>query len=251
MFVFPVLSQQPPHGGCVPAGTALVRSERAAVVVLCVGAAAVAGHVLGFANRLLPVSTRLRDQQLMQLCDVLAAVDPTAPTLCQGWDAHDLAVHIWILKRDPLSWPGMVIPALARTARSRAEHLKLRWSYSALIHKLRQGPSSIACMPFDGWEGHRHALGEYYIHTEDVRRSNDLPHRAPTADTEAALWLRAQRAGRQLWGRGRRAVQFNAAGNAPFVLGQGTPTAHVHGLPSEVILWIYGRDGVADVDVAQ
>lgn len=196
------------------------------------------------------MSSHLRDHLYAQFCDALAAVAPTAPTLCEGWDAHDLAVHIWVLKHNALSWPGIVIPALAGVTERRAERLRQSWAYARLVEQLRQEPGSIACMPLDGLEHHRHALGEYYIHTEDIRRANDFPRSTPTAETEDALWLRAHTAGRQLWSRDREAVHFSAPGRGPFTLGRGTPTKRVSGLPSEVILWIYGRRDVADVEIA-
>src|SRR5918999_422676 len=36
------------------------------------------------------------------LCDLLDKVGPDAPTLCRGWNAHDLAAHLWIRENDPL-----------------------------------------------------------------------------------------------------------------------------------------------------
>ncbi|RMB58948.1 maleylpyruvate isomerase family mycothiol-dependent enzyme [Tessaracoccus antarcticus] len=195
------------------------------------------------------MSTRLRDHHRNVLCDALASVAATAPTLCQEWDAHDLAVHLWALKRDPLSWPGVAIPAFADATRRRAEQVRRRWDYEHLIAELRQQGGSLPCMPLDRWVAHGHALGEYYIHTQDVRRANDLPRRAQTAETEDALWLRARRAGRQLWLRGRDTVSVAAPGRDPFTLGRGAVTAQVTGLPSEIILWIYGRCDAADVVV--
>lgn len=195
------------------------------------------------------MTTHLRDLHCAQLCIALAAVPPTAPTLCEGWDAHDLAVHIWVIKHDPLSWPGIVLPAFEGATSRRAESFRQRWTYEGLVEKLRRESGAIAPMPLDRFEGHRHALGEYYIHTQDVRRANGLPHLTPTRETENALWLRARTAGRQTWGRDREATQFMSPHHGAFTVGRGVPTTHVSGLPSEVILWIYGREDVADVVV--
>ncbi|MEO7588097.1 MAG: maleylpyruvate isomerase family mycothiol-dependent enzyme [Arachnia sp.] len=195
------------------------------------------------------MSTRLRDHHRNQLCDALSAVAATAPTLCQEWDAHDLAVHLWVLKRDPLSWPGIAIPAFADATRRRADQVKRRWDYDSLVAGLRRQGGFLPCMPLDRWDGHGHALGEYYVHTEDVRRANALPLRTQTSDTEDALWLRARKAGRPLWMLGRDTVLIAAPGRDPFTLGRGAPPAQVTGLPSEVILWLYGRCEAADVVV--
>lgn len=195
------------------------------------------------------MTTHLRDLHFAHLCDTLASVAPTAPTLCEGWDAHDLAVHIWVIKHDPLSWPGIVLPAREPTTVRRAERFRRRWTYECLVEKLRRESGTIAAMPLDRFEGHRHALGEYYIHTQDVRRANDLPHLTPTKGTEDVLWLRARTAGRQTWGRNRAATQFMSPYHGAFTVGRGVPTRQVSGLPSEVILWIYGRTEIADVTV--
>lgn len=57
------------------------------------------------------MTAALRDEQLSRCCDALAAVERDAPTLCEGWSAHDLALHLWVLKH-PLAWPGIGVPAL-------------------------------------------------------------------------------------------------------------------------------------------
>lgn len=195
------------------------------------------------------MTIHLRDHHYAQFCDALAAVAPTAPTLCEGWDAHDLAVHVWVLKHDPLSWPGIAVTAFARLTQQRAEHFKQRWSYEILIGKLRQETGAMASLPFDGRQGHRHALGEFYIHTEDVRRANNYPRSTQTSETEDALWLRTREAGKELWPRGRAAVLVEAPGRESFTIGRGPAAARVVGLPSEALLWIYGREGVADIEV--
>ena len=104
----------------------------------------------------------LRDRQFRQCCDALEQVSADAPTLCEGWAAHDLAIHLWTLKHDPLGWPGIVVPALAATTARRADRIRRRWSYVELVARLRAERGDMACMPFDRFGGHRHALGEYY-----------------------------------------------------------------------------------------
>lgn len=158
-------------------------------------------------------------------------------------------MHIWVLSHDPLSWPGLVIPALSGASQRRGDRFKLRWDYATLVAQLRTRSGSIACMPLDWLEGHRHALGEYYTHTEDIRRAGEFPRRSQSSETEDALWIRAHTAGRQLWTRRRDAVHFTAPNHEPSTIGRGAPKIRVDGLPSETILWTYGRDEVADVKI--
>ena len=42
------------------------------------------------------------------LCDLLDEVGPHAPTLCEGWDTHDLAAHVWVRETDPIGASGIV-----------------------------------------------------------------------------------------------------------------------------------------------
>ena len=46
-----------------------------------------------------------------ELCDLFDKVGPQAPTLCEGWDTHDLAAHLWIRETDPVEPEDtMIVP---------------------------------------------------------------------------------------------------------------------------------------------
>ena len=70
------------------------------------------------------VGRDLVELQRERCCDVLESVPPDAPTLCEGWTAFDLAAHLDALCRDPLSWPGIGLRALAPITTRRAERLQ-------------------------------------------------------------------------------------------------------------------------------
>ncbi len=186
------------------------------------------------------MSRELRDRQLQRFCDVLAAVRPDAPTYCAGWDAHDLAVHVWQLKRDPLSWPGVAIPALAGYAARRAAQVKRRWGYAELIAGLRAEPGEIACMPGDRFEDYRHALGEYWMHTQDVALPNGVPQPVMDDLLEKALAKRVQVAARQLHWRTRGLV-FERPDGRRRAITPGGPRRVVTGDVANLVLWTYGR----------
>ena len=193
----------------------------------------------------------IRDRQLQRCCDALAAVDPGAATLCAGWSAHDLALHLWSIKREPLAWAGMVLPALAPLTRRRAELIRRRWPYGDLIDQLRSESGAIACMPLDRWEDHRHALGEYYVHTQDVARPHGLLQPAPDGELEEALWLRTCTAARILRRRLPAGLVLEHPDGRRAASGRGRPEVVVSGAPSELICWVYGRQSVAAVTVRE
>ncbi len=192
-----------------------------------------------------------RDRQKDRLCDALESVEPTAPTLCEGWDAHDLAVHLWVLKHDAVSWPGAFLPPLAAVATRRARDIRARWRYDELVRRLRADAGSIACMPGDSLEGHRHALGEYFVHTLDVTRANDLPEATPDADLQDALWKRVQVAAPMLRWRSTPGLILRRPDGASVRVGRPAwrPGPVVTGEPGELMCWVYGRERAADVTV--
>ena len=193
----------------------------------------------------------IRDRQLQRCCDALAAVDPGAATLCAGWSAHDLALHLWSIKREPLAWAGMVLPALAPLTRQRAELIRRRWPYEDLIDQLRSESGAIACMPLDRWEDHRHALGEYYVHTQDVARPHGVLQPAPDDELQEALWLRTRTVARILRRRLPAGLVLEHPDGRRAAAGRGRPEVVVSGAPAELICWVYGRQSVAAVTVRE
>jgi hypothetical protein len=106
------------------------------------------------------MSRELAQRQLLLCCGALAAAGPDAATLCDGWTAWDLAGHLWLLKHDPLAWPGMAEPAPGPLADRRVRRLRARWPFPGVVRRLRAGPAPIACMPLGRFEDWRHCLGE-------------------------------------------------------------------------------------------
>ncbi|WP_052466781.1 maleylpyruvate isomerase family mycothiol-dependent enzyme [Mobilicoccus massiliensis] len=196
------------------------------------------------------MSRELRREALQAFCDALDAVAPDAPTLCEGWDAHDLAVHLWVITHDPLSWPGEFLPItpLRRLTRRRARRLRTERPYSALVAALRAGSGAIACMPGDErLEGCRHAIGEYFVHTQDIVRANGIEQRPPALELENALWRRLGVATPVLKWRDHPGLLLTRPDGLTAQATRGRPRTRVSGSPSELMCWVYGRP--ADVCV--
>jgi len=193
------------------------------------------------------VTTALRDAQQATACEVFRLVTPDSPTLCEGWSAFDLAAHLWTLNHDLLAWPAVGISALDGWGRRRLDRVKERYPYPQLVTQLESGSGAFACMPGDRLEGHRHSLGEWFVHTEDVRRANGLDVPTYADDLQEALWRRLRVAARALspW----RGLRFVTPSGASARTGLGTIRATVHGEPAELLLWLYGRRDAADVEM--
>src|SRR6202451_2895593 len=83
------------------------------------------------------------------LCDLFLKVGPEPPTLGRGWTTYDLAAHLVIRERKPLSGPGLVMGgAAARLTARMLVAAKQRHAYAELVAQVRSGPPAVL-RPFD------------------------------------------------------------------------------------------------------
>ncbi|WP_230208172.1 TIGR03085 family metal-binding protein [Microlunatus sp. Gsoil 973] len=108
------------------------------------------------------------------LCDLLVEVGPDAPTLCAGWNAHDLAAHLWIRETDPVGASGILAKPLAGLTERRMAETKTRWSYEELVERIRNGPARFSVFAIPGVDEPANST-EFFVHHEDVRRAGDHP----------------------------------------------------------------------------
>lgn len=188
----------------------------------------------------------LVDRQRDACCAVLDAVPPDAPTLCEGWTAVDLAAHLDALCRDPLSLPGIALRPLEGMARVRARRLQTRLGYPALVRRLHTGSPWIPAFGIDPWQGWGHHLGEWFVHTEDVRRANDLAPASIETDLDEALWRRVQAAARVLNRRRPTGLVLRCPDGREARVVDRPSVQVVVGVPSELLVWVY-RGRAADV----
>lgn len=123
--------------------------------------------------------------QRNKLCDLLDSLNDEqwqATTMCEGWDAGDIAAHMLVREREPWYSVGLVIPQLGDMHTSRMAVRKAA-GRAAMIADLRAGPPR----PFAWGIVGRVQVGEDYIHTEDVRRGGATD--APAGDGQPAVDL--------------------------------------------------------------
>ena len=184
-----------------------------------------------------------------QLCDLMYELGPQAPTVLHPWTTRDLAAHLVLREHDPLAAPGLVVPGawgrLAERRRIALSHV----AFSALLATVRSGPPP---GPFRiGWVRRFPNLNEFFVHHEDVRRANGLGPRTNPPEEDAALFRNLARApwylARRLRGVG---LDLAWAGTDNIVTARrGRPTARVRGRPGELLLFLFGRRDVADVEI--
>lgn len=210
-------------------------------------------------NDILPLGTDNYDRvvtdysrtERLALCDLFDQVGPDRTTLCEGWLTHDLAAHLYVRESDPIAAPGIMLPALADTTERRMAAVKTRFSFTELVGKVRSGPPkfSIYALPLIG---HQLNTTEYLVHHEDVRRAvPDFQVRALPSAQQEDLWKQLKLASKSMVRKAPSGVVLRlpdgreAVAKKPTAAGSVTVT----GEPVELVLFCFGRQAVAQVDL--
>lgn len=181
------------------------------------------------------------------LCDTLLAAGPEAPTLCEGWTALDLAVHLVLRENRPDLAVSLVLPVgrgRLRAASARAASRGL----DDLVAQLRQGPprwSPTAVPAVDAAVN----LTELVVHHEDVRRALGMPPRSDVDELQDAVW-EGLRAASVVSLRGSRMplVVVRPDGRRQ-VLRPGVHPVVLTGEPVDLLLRLFGRTRGVEVEL--
>jgi uncharacterized protein (TIGR03085 family) len=179
------------------------------------------------------------------LCDTLERVGPEAPTLCEGWQAIDLAAHLVAREARADAALGLVLPGpFARHMRHVMEGYKEK-GYTTLVEMLRTGP------PLMHRTGPLAAanVNENFVHHEDVRRANGEARRADLdPEIDVILWrmlgFGARLARRKLHGA---ALTLRTPDGREREVSRDGPRVTLIGEPSELALFLAGRKEAAEV----
>ncbi|MBS3941246.1 MAG: TIGR03085 family protein [Actinobacteria bacterium] len=178
--------------------------------------------------------------------------DPEAPTLCEGWTTRHLLAHL--VEREHQPWFVAVDlvsnrpPGEERFMRRLVDDAAGADGYRALVDRFAGGPP--AWSPI-GLAGDRMNLVEYVVHHEDIRRAGPAP--APPRDLPPKMASAIRRhlaaAARLPLRKSPVGVVLDAPGHGPVQPRKGEPTVTVSGAPVELLLWVFGRRDVADVEL--
>jgi uncharacterized protein (TIGR03085 family) len=193
------------------------------------------------------MSTFAKRERLL-LADLLEATGPDAPTLCDDWLTRDLAAHVVVRERRPDAAGGILIKQLA----SRLERVMAEFSakpYEELIQLIRTGPPRFSPFQLKQVDEMANTV-EFYVHTEDVRRAQpDWTPRELDGVFQNALWSRLERISRVM-GRGLpTGLVLRRPDGQTAVARRGTPVVTATGEPSELLLFTYGRQSAAKVEL--
>lgn len=196
--------------------------------------------------------TSTASEQRQALVSALRAVQADSPTLCEGWTAQDLALHIVIRDSRPDILLGQSLPLIGPRARRAAQTLRAT-GYENLIQRVEKGPPAAAPQSLRPVADAMNTA-EFYIHAQDVLRAGpDAVGSQPGISEESRrrIWRQAASVFFPLAARkqGRR-ITFSSPDHGAVTRGSArSPELLLRGAPEELALWASGRDEHAVVEV--
>ncbi|HEY5181357.1 MAG TPA: TIGR03085 family metal-binding protein [Dermatophilaceae bacterium] len=195
--------------------------------------------------------TRFASSERQNLCDTFERVGPYTPTLCSPWLTRDLAAHLVVRERRPDVAAGVVLPFLAGRL-VRVQNGYAAWDWPRLVNEVRSGPPA--------WSPASLAMvdeamntAEFFVHHEDVLRGGTgWSARELSPGLESALWGIVSKIARLHFARSRVGVELVAPsyGRQQVHTTTDLGTVIVTGAPGELLLYSFGRRGVAQVDLS-
>lgn len=184
-----------------------------------------------------------------RLADLLLDLGPDAPTLCEGWETRDLAVHLLIRERHPLAAAGMFLPQADGNLQKWTDRYQQQ-DYGEVVRAWADGPPARSV-----WRLLDEPVNavEHFVHHEDVRRGGGVirPRDFSTVvqrlfhqrlRTLAPRMLRRSPVPVILMPEGfSRVVAADSRGVAE----DGGDVIRLSGEVGELLLWVFGRDAVA------
>jgi uncharacterized protein (TIGR03085 family) len=183
------------------------------------------------------------------LADLLDRLGPAAPTLCQGWDCYDMAVHLAVRDRVPAAWAGLLPPLAGLGERTHAQ-FRAAHGFGECVRLVRTGAPAWSPM---GMPVLKSALNlvEFVVHHEDVRRAQPewLPRELPAAEVDA-VWKQLRLSCRLLFRRVPAGVRLARPGSPTvYTASRGIPAVTITGQPVELLLYAFNRRAAARVEI--
>jgi uncharacterized protein (TIGR03085 family) len=183
------------------------------------------------------------------LCDLFLDVGPDAPTLSGKWTTRDLAAHLVVRERRPDAAVGIVASfASGHLAKVQAEVARTEWP--ELVDTVRSGPPRWSPMALSGVDTLANTV-EFFVHHEDVRRGRE-PWEPRRLDPEltSTLGKLLPRMARRLVSKSPVGITLDPVDASPFVVATGEPGVTVRGETGELVLFVFGRQAHARVDIS-
>lgn len=193
--------------------------------------------------------TRLARTERAALCDLALELGPDAPTLSGDWTVKDLVVHLLLREGSPAAI-GIVVSPLAPVTEAASRRLG-RSDLSELVERLRKGPPFYSPSRLGRVDTLANTI-EFFVHHEDIRRAQDgWEPRELSQRAQDLLWKLLRVLGKGLVRSAKVGVVIERADTGErAVLKDAPATVVVHGLPTELVMFVYGRQTQARVELS-
>ena len=185
-------------------------------------------------------------QERAALVATFREVSPDAPTLCEGWDARDLAAHLVVRERRLDAAPGILIPAFADYTERVQHQVSASTDWDVLVGQVADGPPLYS--PFKLLDPIAN-VAEMFIHHEDVRRARpDWEPRKLDDQTMAALRRPVAMMSRLTLRKAPAKVTLRTPeGDTLATVGRGQQVT-VTGDPGELLMFVTRGEGRVTID---
>lgn len=175
---------------------------------------------------------------------------PDAPTLNEGWDTHDLAVHLYIREFKTWKAVGILVDALKGPLDAETQK-QMKRPYEEVVRQWAAGPPPWV-KPVDA----KMNTAEYFIHHEDVRRGGGkIEPREFSKRVNEELFAWAKRFAKLSLKGSPVPVILTPPNLPPETVGdtagvseKGDNVLRVSGEPGELLIWASGREDAAVVE---
>jgi uncharacterized protein (TIGR03085 family) len=182
-------------------------------------------------------------------CDLLAEVGPDVDTLCEGWTARDLAAHVVVRERRPDAAIGIIAKPFASYS-ERVRSSTAEGSWDELVERIRSGPPKLSPMRLDALDRTANTI-EFFVHHEDVRRAqDDWTVRELDPELVDDLYSALKRMVKLLTRKAPAGMVLEPTDGRPAITAkQAEPMVTLRGPVSELVLFVYGRQAHAQVEL--
>lgn len=206
-------------------------------------------------------SAELIAHERAEMVRVLRESDPSAPTLCEGWEARHLLAHL-LLRESSVSYAAGVVggPLGARTDRltdELAEKLADRAEYDAALAQFASLPGHLKMRSRKPAADAAMNTIEYFVHCEDVVRADSAREpRVERREVQERIWADLIKRARTMVGKDYKdGLVLEAPGYSPVAVTVVAPPAGqvakvLSGEPGELLLYLFGREEAAQVKVS-
>jgi uncharacterized protein (TIGR03085 family) len=182
------------------------------------------------------------------LATLMSALGPQGLTILDGWTTRDLAAHLVLRERRPDAAAGILVRALHGYSERVRQAIAAR-PYPRLVEQVRR-PAWFSPFRSAAIDELANTL-EFYIHHEDVRRAQPAwrPRQLPPG-LEEVLWKRVPLLTRTALRGFPATVLVEWPGHGSRTAGAGGEELRLVAAPSELVLFLFGRQRVTHVELA-